>query len=243
MASNKSDRSMSPSTLSEEGRRDLIARQHRALYGGDNSSFNSIQTFSGQGHIDEQTTNANPSMRVASPRGSDLFGLPPQHTAPAQQSTADEKATSPGNNSQQQQQQQAPQQQPPAKISAQPTTPDPNHSRTMSKSTTAPTSGPMGPIGSRPHPQSQSQTQNQPQNPTKRTTPPQANNSSSTFSFGQQLDQTTHDRQSAGTGSNAQQKDPTTVAAATTTTTTPSLGAWGASSGVWGNKIGSSVWS
>ncbi|TKX23026.1 hypothetical protein C1H76_4765 [Elsinoe australis] len=35
----KSDRSMSPNTLSEDERRDLIARQHRALYGNDSSLY------------------------------------------------------------------------------------------------------------------------------------------------------------------------------------------------------------
>lgn len=36
----KSDRSMSPNTMSEEDRRDLIARQHRALYGDNSSLYN-----------------------------------------------------------------------------------------------------------------------------------------------------------------------------------------------------------
>jgi len=39
MSSNKSDRSMSPASMSEEGRRELIARQHRALYGNESASF------------------------------------------------------------------------------------------------------------------------------------------------------------------------------------------------------------
>lgn len=36
MSSNKSDRSLSPAAMSEEGRRELIARQHRALWGSEN---------------------------------------------------------------------------------------------------------------------------------------------------------------------------------------------------------------
>ncbi|QIX01276.1 hypothetical protein AMS68_006793 [Peltaster fructicola] len=39
-SSAKSDRSMSPNTMSEEDRRDLIARQHRALYGDNSSLYN-----------------------------------------------------------------------------------------------------------------------------------------------------------------------------------------------------------
>jgi hypothetical protein len=39
MSSSKSDRSMSPASMSEEGRRELIARQHRALYGNDSATF------------------------------------------------------------------------------------------------------------------------------------------------------------------------------------------------------------
>lgn len=222
MASNKSDRSMSPSTLSEESRRELIARQHRALYGVDNPTFNSMQPFPGQGHMDEPAANTNSSMRVASPRGPDPFGVPTQQPA------TDDKATSPSNNSQPSQQQQ--QQPPTTKVSGQSTTPDSNHSRSMSKSIAAPPNGPMGPIGSRPPPQSQ------PQNLNKRNTSPLPN--PSTFSFGQQLDQN-NERQTPNPGNNTQQKDTATA----TTTTAPSLGAWGAGSGVWSNKIGSSVWS
>ena len=35
----KSERSISPNTMNEEDRRELIARQHRALYGNDSASF------------------------------------------------------------------------------------------------------------------------------------------------------------------------------------------------------------
>jgi hypothetical protein len=39
MSGNKSERSLSPAAMSEEGRRELIARQHRALYGNDSPAF------------------------------------------------------------------------------------------------------------------------------------------------------------------------------------------------------------
>ena len=39
MSANKSDRSLSPAAMSEESRRELIARQHRALYGSDSPAF------------------------------------------------------------------------------------------------------------------------------------------------------------------------------------------------------------
>jgi len=39
MSGAKSERSMSPSAMSEEDRRELIARQHRALYGNDSSLY------------------------------------------------------------------------------------------------------------------------------------------------------------------------------------------------------------
>lgn len=39
MSGNKSDRSLSPAAMSEESRRELIARQHRALYGSDSPAF------------------------------------------------------------------------------------------------------------------------------------------------------------------------------------------------------------
>src|SRR6266536_4850162 len=39
MSSNKSDRSMSPASMTEESRRELIARQHRDLYGNESAAF------------------------------------------------------------------------------------------------------------------------------------------------------------------------------------------------------------
>ncbi|KAJ5524234.1 hypothetical protein N7494_010884 [Penicillium frequentans] len=39
MSANKSDRSLSPAAVSEDSRRDLLARQHRALYGNESPAF------------------------------------------------------------------------------------------------------------------------------------------------------------------------------------------------------------
>ena len=40
----KTDRAMSPNTMSEEERRELIARQHRALYGDNSTLYNADGT-------------------------------------------------------------------------------------------------------------------------------------------------------------------------------------------------------
>lgn len=213
MASNKSDRSMSPSTLSEEGRRELIARQHRALYGNEASGFGP------QGHFNQETgapdqsnqgqANLSSGMRGPSPRGMDPFGMPNQ-TENNQQQSGDGKNTSPTTHQQ-------------GKAPTPPAGEESAHSRTISKSTTAPVSGTMGPIGSRPNPQhAPGQSLN------KRTTSPLPG--SLAYGFGS-VEQS-NDR-TASSASAAGQKE----------STTPAMGAWGTGSGVWGNKIGASVWS
>ena len=82
MSGNKSDRSRSPAAMSEEGRRELLARQHRALYGNDSpaffpptSSFSGDDAHSARG---ENTTSGTPAstnnaVRGPSPRGTDPF--------------------------------------------------------------------------------------------------------------------------------------------------------------------------
>ncbi|WEW56422.1 hypothetical protein PRK78_001865 [Emydomyces testavorans] len=73
MSGNKSDRSMSPAAMSEESRRELIARQHRALYGKDSSAF-----FPNGLADDSQSAGASSTApsgaRGPSPRGMDPFG-------------------------------------------------------------------------------------------------------------------------------------------------------------------------
>lgn len=176
MASNKSDRSMSPSTLSEEGRRELIARQHRALYGPEGFQ-------PGNTPDSEQATQ---QQRGPSPR-LDPFG----HEAEGETSPSGPRNSTPPSG-------------------------DEGHARTISKSTTAPAQGTMGPIGSRPQQQSG-------QGMTKRTTSPLP----SSLGFGY----ASENERAVSQTSNPQQKD------------TPAVGVWGTGSGVWGNKIGASGWS
>ncbi len=228
MSSNKSDRSMSPSTLSEEGRRDLIARQHRALYGGDPAAFVGQVPFSPEdgngrdmaGSVQGGVTGAP---RGQSPRGTDPFS--PQgeaNPASGQDTSRGEKGVSSST--------QAPgfgtfEPSTTGKAPTPPTTDESSHARSISKSTTAPIIGGMGPIGSRPNPQ---QAPNQSIN--KRTTSPLP--SSLGYSFGgneQNVDRVG----SANSNANNQKESSNTA-----------MGGWGTGSGVWGNnKIGTtSVW-
>ena len=213
MASNKSDRSMSPSTLSEEGRRDLIARQHRALYG--ESSGVMSPGFSGDESPHDQAANPKAPIgagpRGPSPRAMDPFG----GTAEAMQDgPRTDKTTSP-----------AGQAAPGFPASATPPNgEDGPHSRSLSKSTTAPVSGGMAPIGSRPHPQGQ------PIN--KRTTSPLP----SALSYGFGSNEQMNERSTSSNSNQNPQKEGSSNA---------NMGAgWGTGSGVWGsNKIGAtSVW-
>ena len=145
MASSKSERSLSPSTLSEEGRRDLIARQHRALYGEATGMLSP-----GDDAPRDQAGNINAPIgagpRGPSPRAMD-FGAPGDA---GQDSSRGDKTTSPSG-------------QAGSGFGAfegtsatPPTGEDGQHSRQLSKSTTAPPTGSMAPIGSRPNPQNQS---------------------------------------------------------------------------------------
>ncbi|RMZ78584.1 hypothetical protein DV738_g3818, partial [Chaetothyriales sp. CBS 135597] len=208
MASNKSDRSMSPSTLSEESRRELIARQHRALYGNDGSPFLPQSGFA----EDQQPSSAKTGgPRGQSPRGLDPFGIPNQQPDGATQAV-DNTGASAGNNS--------------AGFNKAPTPPsqeDANHSRQVSKQTSAPASG-IAPIGSRPTTQAAPT-----QSISKTTTSPLP------YGFGSaQPDQANERSNSANSNTNAQKENAANTA----------IGSWGTGSGVWGsNKIGAtSVW-
>ena len=78
MSANKSDRSLSPAAVSEESRRDLLARQHRALYGNESPAFFPPGALSEENSRPESQSAGTPSsvaIRGASPRGVDPFGL------------------------------------------------------------------------------------------------------------------------------------------------------------------------
>lgn len=78
MSANKSDRSVSPAAISEESRRELLARQHRALYGNDSPAFFPPGTFADESSRADNPTGGTPTsagIRGPSPRGVDPFGL------------------------------------------------------------------------------------------------------------------------------------------------------------------------
>ncbi|KAI9737775.1 MAG: hypothetical protein M1834_009143 [Cirrosporium novae-zelandiae] len=114
--SNKSDRSLSPAALSEEGRRELIARQHRALYGGtDGPSGYYAPGYDGQTpRPDSQSANiptSGPGARGPSPRTAfDAFnsqagnGEPAPQFAPSEQGST-QQGNVPGSNAPSNQQQ------------------------------------------------------------------------------------------------------------------------------------------
>lgn len=216
MASNKSDRSGSPSTHDEDGRRELIARQHRALYGNDGALLSPPAGF-GSEESREQGKQAGP--RGPSPRAMDPFG------GSGQNATSDNAP---------QDHQRAENLSLPAAQTAfgafEPTGPSGTasgdeglHSRQLSKSTTAPLAGGMAPIGSRPNPQGQPAA--------KRTTSPLPSGLGYGFGAGEQA----NERSTSSNSNNNAPKEGSNNA---------SMGAWGTGSGVWGsNKIGAtSVW-
>lgn len=225
---------MSPSTLSEEGRRELIARQHRALYGGEGAAFVGQVPFSAEDASNRDQPGTVPqgqtgAVRGPSPRGMDPFGTNEsgaQGTTAGQEGSRAEKAASPsaqtssgfgtfegpGQNS--------------GKAPTPTSGEESSHSRQISKSTTAPVAGGMGPIGTRPNAQ---QAPNQTLN--KRTTSPLP--SSLGYGFGSN-EQNTDRAASANSNSNPQKESSSNTG----------MGGWGTGSGVWGNnKIGTtSVW-
>lgn len=69
----KADRSMSPAAMNEEDRRELIARQHRALYGENSSLYNADGT-----RASSQDARVPSGGRGASPLAFDPFGSQPQ---------------------------------------------------------------------------------------------------------------------------------------------------------------------
>lgn len=77
MSANKSDRSTSPAAVNEESRRDLLARQHRALYGNESPAFFPPGPLPDDNSRPESQPTGTPSsgVRGSSPRGVDPFGL------------------------------------------------------------------------------------------------------------------------------------------------------------------------
>lgn len=82
----KSDRSMSPNAMSEEDRRELIARQHRALYGDNSGLYSNNNPTSSQ----DARVSSSAAARGSSPLAFDPFGMQAQNmpTEPAVQMPA-----------------------------------------------------------------------------------------------------------------------------------------------------------
>lgn len=90
MSASKSDRSTSPAAVSEDSRRELLARQHRALYGNESPAFFPPGAFSDDNpRPDSQAGGGTPSsgVRGSSPRGMDPFGLTQAGTTNAEATT------------------------------------------------------------------------------------------------------------------------------------------------------------
>jgi hypothetical protein len=77
-ASVKTDRAMSPNTMSEEDRRELIARQHRALYGDNSTLYNADGTAA---RPSSQDARVPAGARGASPMAFDPFSAQAQAAA------------------------------------------------------------------------------------------------------------------------------------------------------------------
>ncbi|OJJ48254.1 hypothetical protein ASPZODRAFT_140568 [Penicilliopsis zonata CBS 506.65] len=94
MSGTKSDRSVSPAAMSEESRRELLTRQHRALYGNESPAFFPAGSFDDSSRPDSQA-GATPSsgVRGSSPRGVDPFA-PDNQVAAALQSPSRANSTS-----------------------------------------------------------------------------------------------------------------------------------------------------
>ncbi|KAL8654665.1 MAG: hypothetical protein Q9210_001355 [Variospora velana] len=263
---NKSDRAISPNTMNDEDRRELIARQHRALYGNENGSL-----YEGSRPSDDSQT-PRPGDQSAGPLGSASGGqgASPRTLDPyamvqnqAQASNADAANQTAGNEQGQQNTSTGPSPKPqqqqqrsrtnsnssPASNNNQNFTLFESGAQQSSRTSTASpgdasphTGKPSGPNSSGVAPIGTRPTQNQAINPalSKRSTTPLPSPLSYGFAPNESL--------SANNNSNNNHTNERSTSAASN----PSSGnkesglAWGSGSGVWGNKnplgVQASVW-
>lgn len=236
MSANKSDRSTSPAAVSEEGRRDLLARQHRALYGNESPAFFPPGPLPEDPSRPESQGAGTPSsagVRGASPRAVDPFNLA-QPTGPASDAASGLQSSSRANSTSS----------PSSAINAafpEPSvapTSSPGESPSSRQTSGAGPIGSVGPIGSRPLP---GQTTAPASNPTlnKRSTTPLP----SPLGFGFTPGEASGNERSTSSASN-----PAVTAAASGPG--PKDGGvglgWSNGSNVWGSKSGlgvqASVW-
>ncbi|MCJ1466847.1 hypothetical protein MMC07_005468 [Pseudocyphellaria aurata] len=146
---NKSDRAISPNAMNEDDRRELIARQHRALYGNDGGSF-----YEG-GHYDESHTprpatqppaapTSATSARGPSPLAYNSFGLNQNQAQPASKDAGQFSGLDQSQPAQPAQQPQPSQPSQPSQQSG-PTGPSPKlqQQRSRANSTSSPASNPQ----------------------------------------------------------------------------------------------------
>ncbi|KAJ5908275.1 hypothetical protein N7495_000957 [Penicillium taxi] len=237
MSANKSDRSLSPAAVSEESRRELLARQHRALYGNESPAFFPPGPLPDENSRGESQAASTPTSgaRGPSPRGVDPFGLSqPGVDAPAQlQSPPRANSTS----------------SPSSAINAafpEPvtSTSSPGADSTSSRQTASKPNGPIGsvgPIGSRPVPG-----QTAPINPALNMRSITPLPSPLGFGFNGEAAAASTNERSTSSASNPT-VTTTNGPGAKDTVTSPGVGlGWSNGSGVWGAKSGlgvqASVW-
>ncbi|KAI9712098.1 MAG: hypothetical protein M1820_001807 [Bogoriella megaspora] len=248
MSGPKSDRSMSPNAMSEEERRELIARQHRALYGNESQLYTGEGSTPRQGPQDARIA-TNPATGRGNSGGSPLafdpFGtqnpgsavepsvqMPPRDQIQKQDQTAAGKQNSRRNSNS------SPSSQPNsyslfenAQQSSRTSTSSPAGSPPLAGNKSQTTTGPA-PIGTRPA---------QSQNPSagsgglkQRSTTPLPSPLSYGFTAN---DQNNSNERSTSAASNPNQN---------VTEKNVGLGGWGSNSGVWGTSknlgVQASVW-
>ncbi|KAF1938306.1 hypothetical protein EJ02DRAFT_425849 [Clathrospora elynae] len=101
-SASKSDRSMSPNAMNEEERRELIARQHRALYGETSTLYNNNPTSSQDVRVQSSGAGRGPSplafdpfgMQAQSASGESAVQMPPRGDKDATGGTQEARANS-----------------------------------------------------------------------------------------------------------------------------------------------------
>lgn len=222
----KTDRSMSPNTMSEEDRRELIARQHRALY-GDNASL-----YQGEGappRPQSQDVRVSSSGRGTSPLAFDQYsGQPQQSNESAVQMPPRDRGNSTASPVSTQATQQSYALLSDAQQSSRTSNSSPGGSPPPGQSQKGGAPG-VAPIGTRP-----AQAPSSAGGLNKRSTTPLT---PSSLSYGFSAEQHLKDERSTSASSNPPQADKGVSG----------LGAWGGNSGVWGTGKNSlavqpSVW-
>ncbi|KAL2043957.1 hypothetical protein N7G274_003477 [Stereocaulon virgatum] len=246
----KSDRAISPNTMNEEDRRELIARQHRALYGNESSPYYESGNFGDESHTPRPSnpTSGNTSAggRGPSPRGYDTYQMGHSQAQSAmaeaggQLNANDSTQKGPSPNPQQQRSRAdstaSPASNPPsqnfslfesaAQQSSRTSTSSPGGSPPRQAKTSAPG---VAPIGTRP-------TQSQTSNPAVAAKAP----SPSPLGYGF----SSNDGLNANTNSNERSTSSNSNPNPSSGNKDSNMGAWGSSGGVWGNKssLQASVW-